>query len=64
MKIGDWIKVKRNGPAKHWSPAKVISICKDRVIVLPPRHKHTEVVDMKNCKPWKSRNSQKQRSKM
>lgn len=60
MKPGDWVKYKRGGGGPHLALGRITSI-DGRVAMVRPtcsRHRRDEAMDIRDLKPWKSRNQQ------
>lgn len=58
FKIGQWVRVSRCGPCKHWGTGKIKAVLEGKLEIQPPGHGHTELVDQSDCKLWKSRNKE------
>lgn len=54
---GDWVRINRKSRAQSFIGGKVLAVNKTKVTVKPIGHRRTEVVELADCHPWKSKNS-------
>ncbi len=59
MKPGDWVRVRPQGGNHHHVGAMIVAINRAKVVIRPILHGRLEVVNVMDCRPWKSRNLQR-----
>ena len=61
MKPGDWVRVRPHGGNQHHVGAMIVAVHGTKVRIRPILHGSPEVVNMVDCRLWKSRNVQRKR---
>jgi hypothetical protein len=59
MKPGDWVRVRPHGNSQHHVGALIVAVNRTKVVIRPILHGRLEVVNVMDCRPWKSRNVQR-----
>jgi hypothetical protein len=61
MKPGDWVRVRPNGGNQHHVGAMIVAVHGTKMQIRSILHGRQEVVNVVNCRLWKSRNVQRKR---